>query len=259
MIVAGCDVGSLTAKAVVLGHAKILGYAVIEAKSSPAKSAEEVMQKALAVSQVGKHDIKRCVGTGYGREKIAFADQCISELVCHAKGANWIMPTVRTIIDIGGQDCKAMRVDTKGQIAKFTTNDKCASGTGRFLEVMADLMGLKLDDLGRLSIKAKNPVALACACTVWAQAEVIRLVNERTPLEDICASINEAMAGRVATMLNSIGIESDLCMTGGVAKNMGVVKCLESITGWRVRRLPIDPQIVGAVGAALLAREEVSV
>ncbi len=255
MIVAGCDVGSLTAKAVVLNQTRILGYAVIDANTSPAHSAEEVLHKALALSQVGKNDIKHCVGTGYGREKIPFADRCISELVCHAKGAQWIMPAVRTIIDIGGQDCKAIRVDAKGQIAKFYTNDKCASGTGRFLEVMADLMGITLEDLGQLSLKSKRPVSLASACTVWAQAEIIRLVGERTPIEDICAGINDAMAGRVATLVGSIGIESDLCMTGGVAKNMGVVKSLETITGLRVRRLSVDPQIVGALGAALLARE----
>jgi predicted CoA-substrate-specific enzyme activase len=258
MIVAGCDVGSLTAKAVVLNQSKILGYAVIDASHSPAECAEEVLQKAMKISRVDKQEIKRCVGTGYGREKIPFADQCISELVCHAKGAQWIMPTVRTVIDIGGQDCKAIRIDQKGKIAKFTTNDKCASGTGRFLEVMTDLIGISLEELGQLSLKARQPANLASACTVWAQAEVIRLLNERTPVEEICAAINEAMAGRVATMLNSIGIESDLCMTGGVAKNMGVIKGLETITGLRVRRLPIDPQIVGAVGAALLAREEVS-
>ena len=257
MIVAGCDVGSLTAKAVVLNQTKIMGSAVIDARSNPARSAEEVMQMALSVAKVGRHDIKCCVGTGYGREKIEFAHACFSELVCHAKGAHWIMPTIRTIVDIGGQDCKAMRIDNQGRIEKFITNDKCASGTGRFLEVMADIMGISLDDLGRLSLKAHKPACLASACTVWAQAEVIRLVGERTPPPDICAGINEAMAARVATMLGSIGIESDLCMTGGVAKNMGVVKGLETLTGMRVRRLSIDPQIVGALGAALLAKEEV--
>jgi len=257
MIVAGCDVGSLTAKAVVLNQTKIMGFAVIDARSNPARSAEEVMQMAITVAKVGRHDIKCCVGTGYGREKIEFAHACFSELVCHAKGAHWIMPTIRTIVDIGGQDCKAMRLDKHGRIIKFMTNDKCAAGTGRFLEVMAKHLGIRLDELGELSSQAKNHLNLAAACTVWAQAEVIHHINDGKSIPDICAAVNQAMAKRVSIIVNSLGIERNVCISGGVAKNTGVVKSLENLLGVKVKRLPkIDPQMVGALGAAVLAREK---
>jgi predicted CoA-substrate-specific enzyme activase len=257
MFTAGCDVGSLTSKAVIMKDGRIVASMIIKSKARPWESADEVMGQALAKAGITMKDIGRCVGTGYGRDKISFIDEAISEIACHGKGARWLVPSVRTVIDIGGQDCKAVRLDEKGEIVKFITNDKCASGTGRFLEVMARVLDLKLDDLGGMSARSKQPITLASACTVWAQADVIQHLNDRVPVEDIAAGINNAMASRMSVLAGSIGIEDDVCMTGGVAKNSGVVNALEKFIGHRIKRIRReDPQIAGAIGAALYALEK---
>ena len=255
MIVAGCDIGSLTSKAVILNNRNILSQAVMRSSFRPDESARKVMDKALADAGIGMDELSCCVGTGYGREKIPFVDRVFSEIACHAKGARHLMPAVRTVIDIGGQDCKAIRLDDRGSVVKFITNDKCAAGTGRFLDVMARLLGVDPDRLGRLSARAGRPLSLASTCTVWAQAEVIHHLNENTPIADIAAAVNQAMAGRVAILARSVGLQPEVCMTGGVAKNVGVVAHLEKLLDVKIRRLRIDPQIIGAFGAALYAGE----
>ena len=255
MIVAGCDVGSLTSKAVVLNSHKVLGQAIIKSGFKPEDSAQEVMNEALIAAGLSMKDIAFCIGTGYGRERIPFVGKAVSEIACHAKGAQFLMPSARTVIDIGGQDCKAIKVDAQGTVVKFFTNDKCAAGTGRFLEVMAGILGINLDELGMLSKQARSPLMLASTCTVWAQAEVIHHLNAKKSKADIASAINQAMAGRVAILARSVGIEKDVCMTGGVAKNAGVVSALEKQLGVNIRRLRTDPQLVGALGAAVLAKE----
>jgi len=257
-IAAGCDVGSLTTKAVILNNRRVLGSAIIKSGPRPAESALKVMEKIFDHTGLSGSDIACCVGTGYGREKISFVDHVVSEISCHAKGAKWIVPSARTIFDIGGQDCKVIKLDKQGNIEKFATNDKCASGTGRFLDVMAKVMNIEVSQLGKLSVKSNAPVSLASMCTVWAQADVIKLINSRHPSEDICAGINNAMANRVSMLANTLKIETDICMTGGVAKNEGVVSALNKILGCRIKRIKrIDPQLAGAVGAALFAQEKV--
>ncbi len=256
MIAAGCDVGSLTTKAVILNNTRILGHALIASSFDPEKSASEVMEKALSAARLTFDDIGFCVGTGYGRERIGFVKKTFSEISCHAKGVHFLHPSIRTIIDVGGQDCKAIRLDAKGEIEKFITNDKCASGTGRFLEVMAKLLGVALEDLGGLSGKATAPITLAGACTVWAQAEVVVHLNTGTPMPDLAAGVNEAMASRIAILARAVGIEKDVCMSGGVAKNAGVVSAMEKQLGLPIRRLKVDPQLMGALGAAVIAREK---
>lgn len=256
MIVAGCDIGSLTAKVVIMNDGKILASPVIKSKSRPEESAKEVMDMALSKAGLCLDAIEYCIGTGYGRGKIPFVNEVISEIACHGKGARFLLPTARTVIDIGGQDCKTMKIDRSGKLIKFITNDKCAAGTGRFLEVMANVLGVRLEDLGALSARARAPVALASTCTVWAQAEVVRNINEGKSIEDIGASVNEAMAKRVAILVNSVGVEKDVCMSGGVAKNIGVVKSMERLLGVKIKKLKLDPQIVGALGAAVFAKEK---
>jgi predicted CoA-substrate-specific enzyme activase len=257
MIAAGCDVGSLTTKAVILNHTRIVGQALIRSSFDPAQSAREVMEKALNTAKLGMKDIGFCVGTGYGHERIPFVHKSVSEISCHAAGAHFLLPSVRTIIDIGGQDCKATRLDAAGGVVKFFTNDKCASGTGRFLEVMAKLLGLDLSELGKISAESRNPVNLAATCTAWAQAEVIVHLNTKTPKADLAAGINEAMAARVAILAKAVGVEKDVCMTGGVAKNIGVVQALEKQLSVPIRRLRVDPQLIGALGAAVIANNEI--
>jgi (R)-2-hydroxyacyl-CoA dehydratese activating ATPase len=256
VIFAGCDVGSLTTKAVILNDMRIISQALIPSTFDPAKSATEVMELSLSAAGLSMQDIGFCVGTGYGRERIPFVHKSVSEIACHAKGAHYLLPSVRTVIDIGGQDCKATRLDMSGNIVKFFTNDKCASGTGRFLEVMAKLLGLGLKDLGEISAQARNPITLAATCTAWAQAEVIVRLNTNTPKADLAAGINDAMAARVAILAKSVGVEKDVCMTGGVAKNIGVVEAMEKQLNVPMRRLRVDPQLIGALGAAVFAKEK---
>ncbi|MCP4137910.1 MAG: 2-hydroxyglutaryl-CoA dehydratase [bacterium] len=257
MFVAGCDIGSLTSKAVILKDNKIAGSCVITSKPKPWESANAVMDSALRDSGLSMDDIDYCVGTGYGRDKIPFINEAVSEIACHGKGARWLLPSARTVIDIGGQDCKAMKMDENGKVNKFITNDKCASGTGRFLEVMSRVLDISLDELGTISSRAESPITLASTCTVWAQADVIRHLNNKVPVEDIAAGINTAMASRMAILVNSVGMESDVCMTGGVAKNNGVLSALEQLLGIRIKRIRrADPQVTGALGAALFALEK---
>ncbi len=258
-IVAGCDVGSLTTKVVVLRDNRILSSSLIRSKSNPFVSARIAMEKVLENAGLTEKDLGFCVGTGYGREQLAFADDIKSEIACHGKGAKWSIPTVGTIIDIGGQDCKVIKVDQNGAATKFVTNDKCASGTGRFLEVMAKALGIDIGELGPQTGKSSSPVTLASTCTVWAQADVIKQIHSGTPIEDIAAGVNLAMAKRIATLANSIQPEKDICMTGGVAKNSGVVSLLEKLMGLRIKKIrKSDPQLAGALGAALYAREALS-
>jgi len=256
MIVAGCDVGSLTAKVVLLGDGRILSSSIVRAKSKPEDSAREVMDIALKEAGIKINDINYCVGTGYGRKKVSFVDCSISEIACHGKGSLWLLPTVRTVIDIGGQDCKVVKIDQAGNIVKFVTNDKCAAGTGRFLEVMANILEVKLEELGRLSSLGKKTVKLASTCTVWAQAEVVSKLNDGESIADIGAAVNQAMASRVGILANSVGLERDVCMSGGVAKNRGVFQELEKLLGVRIKRPRIDPQLIGALGAAVYAIEK---
>ena len=257
MIVAGCDVGSLTAKAVVLKDDKIMGARVISGGVDPSKVAKRVMEMALNDAGIKMDVIEFVIGTGYGRKKIPFISETKSEISCHAKGASFLMPSVKTVIDIGGQDCKVMKMDQTGHVEKFITNDKCAAGTGRFLEVMAKALDVSLDELGRLYTKAKKTIPITSMCTVWAQAEVIRLLNDGEDVADIGATINDAMAARVALIANALGLEKDVCMTGGVSKNEGVRKILEKKLGVKIRKPRVDPQLIGALGAAIFAGEKV--
>lgn len=256
-IVAGCDVGSLTSKTVIMKDGRIIGKSIIKSKPRPQDSAEAAMEEALSISGIAMDDIEYCIGTGYGRDRIPFVKEVRSEISCHGKGARWMMPSARTVIDIGGQDCKTMKIDQDGKVDRFTANDKCASGTGRFLEVMAKVLGVSIEDLGKMTAAAKSPITLASTCTVWAQADVIKYINSGVPIEDIGAGINTAMAQRVAILVNAVKPEGDLFMTGGVAKNVGVVSTLEKLMGKRIKKArKADPQIAGAIGAALFSLEK---
>jgi predicted CoA-substrate-specific enzyme activase len=195
------------------------------------------------------------VGTGYGRLKVPFANENVSEITCHARGAHWLCPTVRTVVDIGGQDCKVMSLDDKGKVLEFVMNDRCAAGTGRFFEAMARTLDCGLEGLSSLSLQAKNPATISSQCSVFAESEVITLVNEGVDLPEIAAGLHNSTAGRLNSMVRKLGLVEDVTLTGGCAKNEGLVKAVEGRLGVRVRRLPQDPQIAGALGAALIATE----
>jgi len=254
MLVAGCDVGSLTAKAVIMAENDILSQAVLRVRAKPGDAARQVMQKAMDAAGCAWEDMVFCVGTGYGKDRVPFADRVESEIACHARGASWWVPTTRTIIDIGGQDAKAMRVDADGRVVRYIYNDKCASGTGRFLEVMADALEVRLEDMGRVGQTAREALAISNQCVIFAETEVVSLVNAGKEVPDIVAALHRAMANRVASLAGSIGVENDVVMTGGVAKNAGVFEALAAGIETALKPLDgLDPQIVGALGAALFA------
>ncbi|MDY6824119.1 MAG: acyl-CoA dehydratase activase [Thermodesulfobacteriota bacterium] len=257
MITAGCDIGSLSAKAVIMDNNTITGSAVIPAGTSPVDSATEVLAMALESAGHTREDIAAIVATGYGKEMIAFADHQESEIVCHAKGAVWNRPETRTVIDIGGQDAKAIRIDDTGSVTRYLYNDKCASGTGRFLEVMADAMGVALEEMGVLSEQSTEKVMISNQCVIFAETEVVSLINDGRAVPDIIKGLHNAMAGRVAAMALSIGVEDAVIMTGGVAKNPGLFAALATALKKPLTALDgIDPQINGALGAALIAAEK---
>ena len=256
MIFAGCDVGSLTGEAVIMEGDSIIAHEIMRVRPRPEVTAEEVTSRALAKANLSFADLSYCVSTGYGREKIPFANSSISEISCHGRGAHWVNPAVRTVIDIGGQDCKLIRVDKMGYMVDFLMNDKCAAGTGRFLEGMAKVLGVKLEELGQLGLQGCSPIGITKTCTVLAQFDVLCLINDGRDRADIAAGIGRAMAERVSKLAKRVGVRSEVAMTGGVAKNAAVVESLQALLGTRLYQLEsIDPQIVGALGAALFARE----
>jgi predicted CoA-substrate-specific enzyme activase len=215
--------------------------------------ANQVMEEALTQAGLSFDEISYVIATGYGRITVPFADRQITELTCHARGVFHYFPSVRLAIDIGGQDAKGLKING-GKLLDFTMSDKCAAGTGRFLEVIADSLGLRLDDLGSLSLKSTNKVSISSTCTVFARQEVVSRISEGASLEDILAGIHDAIASRVATMVERLKVQPDVVFTGGVAKNIGVVKALREKLGCEVL-IPREPLMSGAIGAALLGSE----
>jgi predicted CoA-substrate-specific enzyme activase len=238
---------------------KVLSSAVIGAKNNPAASAKAVMQKVLDEAGLERENIQCLVGTGYGRRQIPFVDTVESEISCHARGAWHLLPSARMVIDIGGQDAKATRMDKNGKVIRYLYNDKCASGTGRFLEIMADALEIPLDEMGNISSNPKEKLTISNQCVIFAETEVISLVNHGKEIPDVVNALHRAMAKRVAALAGSIGIEEDVVMTGGVAKNIGVFNALSQALNIPLKELDgTDPQIIGALGAALYAHEQVA-
>ena len=253
MAFAGVDIGAVSAKAVIIEDNQIRGYAILPTGSDIVRVAEKVLKQSLNKADLNAKDLERIIATGYGRISVPFTDEKMTEISCHAKGASWLVPETRMVIDIGGQDSKAIKVGENGTVIGFAMNDKCAAGTGRFLEVMARALELPIDEFGRLSLKSKNPCSISSVCTVFAESEVISLRAEKKAVKDIIAGIHRAVAQRVVAMATPIGIVSPITMTGGVAKNVGQRKALEEELGTKLI-VPEEPQIVGALGAALFAQ-----
>ncbi|MDY6880355.1 MAG: acyl-CoA dehydratase activase [Desulfatiglans sp.] len=253
-VFAGFDVGSLVTKCVILNNGNILSSSIVDSRSDPEKAAEKALEIGLSKAHLTKEDIAYTVATGYGRIALPAVDKTVTELTCHGRGAHHLCPEARTVIDIGGQDSKILRLDEQGNMIEFAMNDKCAAGTGRFLEVMAHALEIELDELGEFSLQSNNPVSLSNTCAVFAETEIISLLASKRPKEDIAAGIHTSIAGRVGNMARSFGVHSDLMMVGGVAKNVGVKKALEDFLQVKFALVDTDPQITGALGAALLAR-----
>jgi predicted CoA-substrate-specific enzyme activase len=249
---AGVDIGSTMTKVVIMNQATL---ASVIGPTGPEhrKLANRVMEEALAKAKLAFDDITYVVATGYGRINVPFADKQITEISCHARGVGHLLPEVRTVIDIGGQDSKGIKLKD-GRAVDFVMNDKCAAGTGRFLEVTAESLGVSLEDMGKLSLEAKNRVGISSTCTVFAAQEVVARLSEGAALADIIAGLHEAIATRIYGMVRRLKIEREVAITGGGAKNIGLVKAMEAKLGFPVL-VPPEPLLTGAIGAALLGKD----
>ena len=218
MIVGGCDIGSTTGKAVILKDGKIASYSIVTSTTKPEVTAKMAMEQAMAsVGLTTMEELDYIVGTGYGRLRVPFAKENVSEITCHARGANWLCPSVRTVVDIGGQDCKVMSIDAKGKVIEFVMNDRCAAGTGRFFEAMARALQVDLEGLSKLALEGKNPAVISSQCSVFAESEVVTLVNEGRELVDISAGIHNSVASRLSSMVRKVGLIEEVALTGGNA------------------------------------------
>ena len=255
----GCDAGSTYTKCVIIDeNGKIAAAVTKRSRINPVLSAKDALDE--AVSQVdglnSAEELTYLIGTGYGRNKVPFADENISEISCHAMGVHVTDPSVKAIIDIGGQDVKGIAIDTDGTVLNFAMNDKCAAGTGRFFESMARAFEMSLDEFSNLSLKAKNVIPITAQCAVFAESEVISLVGEGKPMEEIAAGIQLSVAKRCFVMAKKAGAADSVTLTGGCAKNEGLKKAIEKVLKINVVDLPTDPQLMGALGAAEYARQK---
>jgi len=255
---AGVDIGSVTTKAVIMNkQGKILAFSLIPTSYNRQQSGKDILELVSREARQSRNDIESIVATGYGRRSVISSNKVLPEIVCHAKGTKFLFPFVRTIVDIGGQDSKVIKLDENGGVIKFEMNDKCAAGTGRFLEVLTErILNLPLDDLGALSLKSINPCTLTSVCTVFAESEIISLLSEHRAKEDIAYGMSKSIAKRVIGMGlgGQITFEEPIVFSGGVAKNIGVVKAIEEELGKKVIT-PKEPQITAALGAAIFAKE----
>jgi len=259
LITAGIDIGSTTSKAALWIDDHLGPCSIGPSTTNPRATARECYEKVLQEAGIKAEDVACVFGTGYGRAKVSFADDNISELSAHGKGARILLPSARTIIDIGGQDTKVIVMDAVGEVLDFGMNDKCAAGTGRFLDFIARTLGISVKDLAKLHASASyQPASLSSMCSVFIESEVINLVNEEVPLAFIVQGMHQSVAIRVAALAKRMGLVEDVVITGGVAKNAGVVDELERKLGIKVKTFPdgIDPQMVGAIGAAVIARQK---
>lgn len=258
-ITAGIDVGSVSSQAVVLADGRLWGFHSTRTGSNSPDSATKALAGVLDGTGMTQRDLRYVVGTGYGRVNVPFANRAITEIACHARGANFMGGSkIRTILDMGGQDCKVIRCDEKGKVQNFIMNDKCAAGTGRGMEVIADTLGVPIEDIGARSFDIDSePGAVSNVCTVFAKSEATALLKAGWSVNRVLAAYCTAMAERVAGLIQRIGVEPEFFITGGIAKNAGVVKRIERIIGIEAVKLPadsdLDPQIAGALGAALFA------
>jgi (R)-2-hydroxyacyl-CoA dehydratese activating ATPase len=257
MFYAGIDAGSNTIKTVILGDDGILSSHVIKTGLGGEDQALLCLAEACAKAGISREQISCVYGTGYGREYLSFPQERKSEIMCHGAGIHWLLPEVRTIIDIGGQDSKSIRLNEEGEVDNFNMNDKCAAGTGRFMETMAHALQIPLEELGECALRATNPVRVSSTCTVFAESEVVSHVARGKNREDILHGVCQSIVDRIAGMVRGIGVMPPIAMTGGVAMNRAVVKLMGDKLGLPIL-LPPDPQITGALGAALMARRHVS-
>jgi len=253
--VAGVDVGSVSTDAVILNENKeILSSSVVYSGANSQKAAAEAFRQALAQAGLERSEIAYVISTGYGRKRVDFANESVTEISCHAMGTHFLFPETRTLIDVGGQDSKVIHLDERGRVTSFAMNDKCAAGTGRFLEVMARALEVELEQMGDLFFQAEKELSVSSMCTVFAESEVISLISQGNSQADIVAGIHMSIARRVIGLLGKKGLVERLAFSGGVAKNRGALGAFEALLKTKIM-VAEEPQIVGALGAALIALE----
>ncbi len=250
----GLDIGSTTSKCLLVDeNGQIVSYSVADAGTGTG-GPNRAVSATLADAGIEPSAVTAVVATGYGRKSAPLATKTMSELSCHARGARFLFPGARTVIDIGGQDAKVLRINDRGDLSDFVMNDKCAAGTGRFLEVMSRILELDLDKLSEAGMRSKNPAEISSTCTVFAESEVISQLASQIPIDDIAAGIHRSVASRVLALAKRLGVIPEVVMTGGVAKNNHVRKCLEQELGVPITTSKLA-QLAGALGAALYAGE----
>lgn len=256
--VLGIDSGSTSTNAVILdNYQTLIAFSVIRTGAKSGESAQRALEEVLQKAHLTKEDLSMIVSTGYGRVSIPFADKNITEISCHGKGAHYLNPKIRTILDIGGQDSKAIKLSPEGEVIDFVMNDKCAAGTGRFLEMMARTLEIDIKEMGPLSLKSREDITISSMCSVFAESEVISLIAQNKEKADIIHGIHKGIASKSVGLLSRVGKEGDFMMTGGVAKNIGVVKAVEEKLGAKLF-ISKEPEIVGALGAAIFALENLN-
>ena len=254
---AGVDVGSTQTKAIVLNEAReIVGRALTDTGANVTMAAQKAFQQALDSASLSDSDVEYVIGTGYGRYKVTFGNKQITEISCHGRGAVHLFPKTHTVIDMGGQDSKAIRVSSEGEIVDFCMNDKCAAGTGRFLGAASVALGIPLAELGQTALKADKAVRISTTCTVFAESELLSWLGKGKKVEEILWGVHLSMASRSIGLLRRVGIEDEISFTGGVAKNIGMIQALEQGLGKKINVSP-DSHFMGALGAALFAMDHI--
>ena len=252
----GIDVGSTQTKAVALDTARaIVARVLIDSGANVVRAGQRAMDE-IQKAGISREDIKFVVGTGYGRYKIEAGDTQVTEISCHARGAHMLFPGTRTVIDMGGQDTKAIKISAEGDVIDFCMNDKCAAGTGRFLVGAAEVLGLGLDEIGEISLKGTKPVRLTSVCTVFVESDILSHLAQNKQVEDILAGVHEAIATRTIGLVRRVGMDPEITFTGGVARNIGMVRALEVKLGAPLNASP-EAHYCGALGAALYAMDHV--
>ncbi len=256
IISAGIDVGAVSSQAVILVDGELYATGNMRTGHNSPESAEKVMNWAMEGTGLTLDNIHYTVGTGYGRAKVPFADKAITEIACHARGANFMYgPTVRTVMDMGGQDLKVIKCDERGKVSNFNMNEKCAAGTGRGMEVIADLLRVSIQEIGEISLQVEeDPPPISNVCVLFAKTEVMGMLYDDFPINKILAAYTAAMADRVCAQVKEVGVEEDFVITGGIAKNRGVVERLERCLGITSLKTDVDYQLAGALGAAIFAK-----
>lgn len=253
-LVAGVDIGSTTAKCVVLDGDRIVGKSLNPVGVDIVKDAERAFELALEEAQLPRGAVQVVTGTGYGRYKVYFGQLTVTEISCHARGASFLFPRTRLVVDIGGQDTKAIKVGPTGDVIDFAMNDKCAAGTGRFLDVCANALGHDVGEIGPLSLQAKRPIKISSTCTVFAESEVLSFVSRGKEPPDILAGLHASIVNRSYSLMQRVGVEPEVTFTGGVSRNEGMVRAMGQRLGFPVNVSPLS-QYMGAIGAAVIGRE----